>query len=566
MKDLKKGIIFKEINLSTGTEEEILEATEILLNDLTEYHKSFLKDVETHNTIENENHKSPITIFNGKWGSGKTYFINKFIKYFETIKTQEDAYFKDLNYINGLDLVDDENVLYSFLLELYNQNSSSKKKLIEHLKDGLKTGINIYKLIKNLGDPSSINFNNQENKLENYKENSIVHNRTIVFVDNLERMGDDSIKILRLLYKLRIVENLYFVLITNINALEENIGKNHSGGEVSLLKFLETPSFEFKQSYNSLIKNLNVNGSSFNYTESKLLNQFMNNYDDNEILSIRELKNWLLNSDYLKKEPIDKLKMIRDIIPKNFNTILNLLYEEPIKRYVASIKGLLWNLTKIKNQMKDNIIDKRLKSGSYSIKNGLVYLKYNGYMYKCDSPNVYEFYLEKETNNYWLQKNNNGDVSFEEHQNQIMKLEDVKQKCKGKCTNEDYLNISSTGSIVNFDYFEKVFEYIDNLSENKTINDIIENLNEILDLEIEFKSLLSKDSPLQTEGINSLEKISLNSIIEDTKKFIEDLKPSDWELFKLSFDDALNQNAIKRNSDDFEKQLLKKVDLLIKNK
>lgn len=264
MKD-NSGWINKKILLDRNSKEKMSEISSLILKELEKNHKNFLEDMKAFPTLENENYNSPLTVFNGKWGSGKTYYIKQLIDYFNSDKCNEKNYFKNVEYIDGLDIMDDNEILYSFLLKLYNKNSKARKKIVRHAKKVVNVSYNLAFLVKKLSVSGPIDWDGRTKERKKFIDKSGVkskskvrlQNKTIVFIDNLDRMENESMSIIRLLYKLRKVENLYFVIVTNLEYLEKRISSNLITEENQIVKFLNTPGFEFEQDYSSLLNGMN---------------------------------------------------------------------------------------------------------------------------------------------------------------------------------------------------------------------------------------------------------------------------------------------------------------------
>lgn len=79
-------------------------------------HSNHMRDVmnEKNPYREINKIKSPMTIFNGNWGSGKTFFIENFMNNFNAIK-EENKYFDEYLYLDALELISSENIVFEAL-------------------------------------------------------------------------------------------------------------------------------------------------------------------------------------------------------------------------------------------------------------------------------------------------------------------------------------------------------------------------------------------------------------------------------------------------------------------
>ena len=141
--------------------------------------------------------------------------------------------------------------------------------------------------------------NTLKNKI--HKKDKYIIKKTLIFIDNIERLGYDSKNILRIIYKLRKIPNLFFILVTDLNKLnmvnreEYLIAKeNEDKNEYPIYKFINLGPFRFIQSYTSMIRKLNNNLQeerrvNFREEEMNLINNALNK-TQSEQYSIRKLE------------------------------------------------------------------------------------------------------------------------------------------------------------------------------------------------------------------------------------------------------------------------------------
>lgn len=304
--------------------------------------------------------KSPMTIFNGNWGSGKTFYIENFIKNFPKIKElDEDKYFDDVLYLDSLELLSSEDLIFDSLISL---TSLSKK--FSKVKAGLikiknnkifKTGMEIANQF--IANNIKINITEVIQNIKNdYPEGKTLSlslkEPIIVFIDNLERMGKDSSEIVKLIYKLRKIDNLFFVLITNIDKLK-NVIINDFDSEIDdeypIYKFVNTKIFNFNQNYIPFITNLNPKIGAL---ELSNLNRELNNGKDGLQLSIREFSHWADFSEFSKVESdIDRLLTFKSIPYINIDNSFKNIYSKEISIHINRFKELVNLLEKISNSL-----------------------------------------------------------------------------------------------------------------------------------------------------------------------------------------------------------------------
>lgn len=307
------------------SEENYYKDSEIFYELLKEEHKKHmeLSNNEVNKSREISKIKSPMTIFNGNWGSGKTFYIENFILNFNSLKNNDvDIYFEDILYLDSLELLSSEDLIIDSLIGLSKSNEKFSKVTSTLLKlkknKGLITTFEIINqfILSNIGvDPKKVVQNvKEEIAITNAELKLEIEKPVIVFIDNIERMGRDSSEIIKMLYKLRKVKNLYFVLITNIDKLKNELFNgfdSYSDNEYPIYKFVNTKIFNFKQNYIPLMKSLD---SDIELEELNALNDELNKGKEGEQLSIREFTHWIETSDFVSaRDDVHRFLSLRTI-------------------------------------------------------------------------------------------------------------------------------------------------------------------------------------------------------------------------------------------------------------
>lgn len=194
---------------------------------------------------------------------------------------------------------------------------------------------------------------NPESKPE---EEIIIKEPTLVFIDNLERIGKDSSEILKLVYKLRKMENLFFILISNVEKMSNfllNSFDSTTDKEYPIYKFVNTKIFDFSQNY---IPFLRENIKETDEEELVYLNNELNKGENGEQLSIREFIHWTKDKKYFSAETkLDRLLLLKSIPYININEALILNYSNNIEEHLNVFKKAKNNLSVVLT----NVISKK---------------------------------------------------------------------------------------------------------------------------------------------------------------------------------------------------------------
>lgn len=547
-----KKIILK----SDSVNNDYYDTTKKFLIDLSEEYKKFKDNKNEIYKFEKIN--SPLTFIDGYWGSGKTFFIKKLDENFNKLKNEKEIIFKKKIYIDTLDLLDDENIIYSFLYELIRNNEKLKNIAFKNIKKGANVIIAAFNGVRG-SNLEKLSIKNESDKIiEALKnEKDIIKEKTIVFIDNIERIGTDSNKIIKLIYKLRKTNNLVFVLITNIKKLPYYIedDKNHNLNEYPIYKFINLSPFKLEQDYSSLIRNIEkenktVKTKKITNKDLNVINDILNKSKNGEIFSIRRFEKWIRENNFLESnDPIKLFLKLKNIKYIDLEDIFKKRFSKEINNYLELLKKADDNFNYLKNEiLKADLKEKQKIDSEGYVREGTNYLtkdnrtirKYSMY------PDIWRI-IE---NNRWTREQ--------------YKLEEVKKIAKKK---EDVLIYKNKNlSLIINDIFNKdsdfkindVFNYEKNINKNL---DIYKNFYKKTKTEIDNFNLLKKEK----EKTLIREKQLLKSLKEIDKLKIEKEKL----LIELNNTDRFNakkRGEIKYAINDIEEQLKEiKINININN-
>lgn len=312
---------------------------------------------ETNKFREVATIKSPMTLFNGNWGSGKTFFIENFKHNFPGLNS--DGYFVEFLYIDAMEILEDSDVI----LQLIKMMSATDTEFGSEVKKSLdKAGLNpvvkgavaagsvlvaglIEKItgvdVKEAYNTGKNVFDEANNNTSNDCEIKLAGN-TLIFIDNLERIGKESKKILKAVYKMRSIDNLFFVLISNVSKMQNIFNsQEESNEEFPIYKFVNTSVFDFDQDYSSiLIKNI----ANISNDEKRIINNSLNNTDDGEQLSIRQFSRWTTESGFWKiNSKLGRIKLISTLDNVDVKPEIKREYRDGIVSQKSSLEEICWD-------------------------------------------------------------------------------------------------------------------------------------------------------------------------------------------------------------------------------
>ncbi len=378
---------------------------EKFFNELWDDYSNFIEKSELSKNKKKEisKIKSPFTVLDGKWGSGKTFFIEKFIENFNKIQENNKEKFEECIYIDALDILDDENLIYSLIYELLKKSKKIKNASINQIKKITGFGFNVLVGFIN-GSPlpaemkkKDTNHSIDEKKYIENAESTSFEKKTIVFIDNIERLGYDAKKIISLIYKLRKIDNLVFVAIANVKMINDMYVNEYDGHEYPIYKFINFNSYIFMQNYKSIIKNLNENKIDISDDELETINNSLNNTTKNNQLSIREFERWVVSHNFFEVgNKIKRLLLINKIDGINIKPFFEKQYSNEIKAYIKNLREInkifdelnekinQWIYVKDENYILDKNGYKRDERGAFFDSNSNEYRK-NNYSYDDES-------------------------------------------------------------------------------------------------------------------------------------------------------------------------------------
>lgn len=522
--------------------------------------------------IEETNYLSPITVLNGSWGIGKTYFIETICKKFynDELKTKV---------INGIILLDSwkysitDNPAYLILLELISKISNIFQTIS-------KKSVNILKIIgeqltnivdSKVGTNLSKYFDQNNNNLYTLLDKKIdelnnINNKTIlIIIDNIERLGNEAWKIIKMLYVLSKINNFIILLPMNINMLSDNYSSNPTlyTEKCAIIKYLKMPIFNFNQDYLPILSKYFTNTNIIDY-----FNKILNNEINGEKLSIRTLEQYLKKIDInkIEKSFLKNIKYFQEIwhpIDTYKNIVKNIIeiYKDKIFTIQDDYFQLLdamnedWSIIDVINLFDNNIEFEKLdKSEIFSDLN-----------YFLNNINYIETIINKLPNILKLAKERKDQLQSEINYNndQINKLKDEVTKIQNKIHElNDYIKKYESKEIEHFN--ENNSQYNLNLSEiNVQYNAKHEHENNI-------QTLNSKNKDIQ-EQINYLNIILNNEakiLFEEWKNKFNSLQQSwndlhELEDFKYILNIIIDNNIIDNrnvyNEESIEIKILDKI-------
>ncbi len=188
--------------------------------------------------------KSPLTIIDAPWGSGKTFFIESLAKNIIEKKVKFSIFKKIIlidiwKYSNSKNLPDDIIIeLFSILANQMGDFSKNFKKIAKKL-------FNIT-VISWLNKTMSTNIEeiSSEESIEEIIKGFKKMPKTIIFFDNLERVGNGSWDILKAIQKLSILDHFLFILPMNKKKMIDPTNKSNPDESI-IEKYLTLPFFYF---------------------------------------------------------------------------------------------------------------------------------------------------------------------------------------------------------------------------------------------------------------------------------------------------------------------------------
>ena len=278
------------------------------------------KNIENKKIINPENQfiRSPLTIIDAPWGAGKTFFIEQLVKEWDCILSDKpNIKFKNIVvidlwqyfYHNTDPVLQFTNLFYKNVIQFLLPEIKWKRfikflsifmPIIENNKY-YKFGSKLFKAWKDAYKSGSL----IDKKLQSLIKKKI--QPTIVVLDNIERLENYSMEIIKIIRLYSCFPNFMFVLPMNKSAFKINNFENK--GESWIDKYVSLNVwFEYQQDYSQLLKKYNIDNEYIDEL-NKILNQPRE--DENNIkyvLTMRELEKILNKYDFKNKYSNDFTK------------------------------------------------------------------------------------------------------------------------------------------------------------------------------------------------------------------------------------------------------------------
>ncbi|MGL4343190.1 MAG: P-loop NTPase fold protein [Metamycoplasmataceae bacterium] len=364
---IKKGLSH-EILISSGNNDELKEACSVFCNLMEEEVKEFTKNRKLkEKEWERENikrgniyfqpevviKKSPITIIDAPWGTGKTYFVEEIIK---LLNKKENSFFKKIIYLDAWKYATSKDVSKDVISQLIYAFTT----ISENFKD------NYEKCKKNKGeDLKNIDFE-EFIKIET--------EMTIIFIENVERLGMESWEILKCIWRLSEAENLLFVLPMNQKHLERKM--HDLSKEDFIEKYIDIKYIKFSQNYLGLLKKMG-----FDEKNVENLNKFLNYEIEGKNLSIREAEKRIKTHKLLKISKNSEYEMLSVFVNNIWGTqeIIEEHLDNDLDFFVNGLKKMGNIFKNIADFINDFLEDKSFILNTFNKEKNIIFNKIYDY-------------------------------------------------------------------------------------------------------------------------------------------------------------------------------------------
>lgn len=303
------GTVHSKKIIIEANDKELLNATTNFVRDIEKEFVKFnkklalseekWKDIKSKDFIftpEEISKKSPLTIINALWGTGKTYFVESMMKHFIKGNIKSEV-FKRCYIIDAWKFSNSENVSIEFAVELSKHLLESSEKLKNAEKKDLfkKIVSSIVPSSISISIPTPIGVIDMSKDLElkgddakkvdktwkHIKNNS---EPTIIIIDNIERLGKHSWDLLKTLLRLQEFNNFLLILTTNLKGFN---GDDVTSGEYPIEKYVDFYRYDMQQGYTKFLSSI--------FDDNRIvseLNSIFINPGKNNKMSIRELQSF----------------------------------------------------------------------------------------------------------------------------------------------------------------------------------------------------------------------------------------------------------------------------------
>lgn len=425
--------------------------------------------------------KSPMTMINSNWGNGKTFFIEKLLELLieEKVKLSK---IKRIFVIDSWKFVSSKNVQHDFVKELFSyllNDCKFKKNFNKAFKFYMKY---INKIVVSFGGKDLSNaykmWCSQDALTELEKINNKLKETILIFVDNIERLGNDSWEIIKVIQKLSMMNNFIFILSVN----KENVFNSLSNNENSIDKFITLSPYEIIPSYKnvfiedgfdndiSLLFDLILKKSLIKKSNSYTLRQVKNVLNEHKSFfnKYRKFNKYFLIVNIGKKFDIDE-KITKEILKDEIKKISNQTRE--FKR----LNSILNNLPNRYNDWNKNEIFTKIRTNA------------NFLYYDNETQTILNSCINEWENNF---------ASIANEKNILKKIDDVINSYKTLINSlNQIINTKNEvkypySNINNFDHIKNIIKDVNRIMiDNSELKSIKKRINELLILEKKSKSL-----------------------------------------------------------------------------
>ncbi|MGL5590775.1 MAG: hypothetical protein ACRDCH_01765 [Metamycoplasmataceae bacterium] len=292
--------------------------------------------------------KSPITIIDAPWGTGKTYFIEELGRMFIKGEIDSNLFQKFIiidtwKFCNSNDVImelmnelaqvfltkdqsKDEKIRYDFLLSLGRKIKINLKAMVNstNYQIGL-SGMSVQFSKKDYEKEQKriINDEEVEKRKKIQEEFDLILNhppKTIIFFDNIERLGTYSMEMIKIIQKLSTINNLIIIFTLNKAKIHFTEVGNKDNYETNIDKYIQLPYYQIKQDYIGVLEKFQIDKKYI-----PVINEIMEKSIDGYNMSIRKLERVLMKNDIKKKvkNKYECLKEIKKIWNPNINEVSN---------------------------------------------------------------------------------------------------------------------------------------------------------------------------------------------------------------------------------------------------